>query len=136
MCAPCSSQISDWILWKLLLTSFLCWGFVKKLKLKHYIKLNSSFLIRCTIAKDRKNFWKFWETSEKFPKLSDGKLAACWPKIKRFGVNSSKSSGLELTAGIGLALSDCSTRHSLVSGTSSVTLLLPRICYTKHIRHS
>ena len=64
-----------------------------------------------------------------FLKLSDGKLAACWPMIKRFGVNASRSRGLELMAVIGLALSDCSTRHSVVLRISSVTLLLPRMSY-------
>ena len=56
MCALCSSHISVWILWNLLLTSFLCWGSVKKLKTLGYIKLNTSFLIRCAIAKDRRSF--------------------------------------------------------------------------------
>ena len=53
MCALCSSQIS---VWNLLLTSFLCWGSVKNLKTLGYIKLNTSFLIRCAIAKDRRSF--------------------------------------------------------------------------------
>ena len=62
-------------------------------------------------------------------KLSNEKLAACWPNFKWFGVNVSKSCGLQLTAVIGFAFSECTRRRTVVSRTSSVTLLWPKMSY-------
>ena len=55
----------------------------------------------------------------------EGKLVACFPSKKWFGVNASSSR--ELAGVIGLKFKTCSAKQSVVPNTSFVTCLLPSI---------
>ena len=69
----------------------------------------------------------FFLWSKCSPGESEGKLVACFPITKWFGVNSSSSRESVLTGVIGLKFKACSTKQSVAPNTSSVTRLLPSI---------
>ena len=50
---------------------------------------------------------------------------ACCPRKKWFGVNAYNARESVLTGVIGLEFKACSTKHKVVTNTSSVTRLLP-----------